>query len=221
MTLSGGCAYRTRSERHPRQDSSSGGAYPPSQRRTWAAPVDVLDWRQPRNCKEGAPMNADETMVGTATWVQETSGWLTPAARRAMLLPLVRGHLTNASGRLRLLLRLHPGRNAYVPPGRLAPPDSVLTQEAGSCGPHTAHPAAEPQLPHLPVRSRSRRDRGRRSRHRASLRGVHAARRRLGKPAGHGGLHPRLVEARTRDCGTSRAIHRRERSHADSHNPAP
>lgn len=75
-------------------------------------------------------MNDHETMVGTATWVQETSGWLTPAARRAMLLPLVRGHLTNASGRLRLLLRLHPGRNAYVPPGRLAPPDSVLTREA-------------------------------------------------------------------------------------------
>jgi hypothetical protein len=75
-------------------------------------------------------MNGDETMVGTATWVQETSGWLTPAARRAMLMTLVRGHLTNASGRLRLLLRLHPGRNAYVPPGPLAPPDSVLTREA-------------------------------------------------------------------------------------------
>lgn len=75
-------------------------------------------------------MKADETMVGTATWVEETCGWLTPAARRAMLLPLIRGHLANASGRLRLLLRLHPGRNAYVSPDLLTPPDSVLTREA-------------------------------------------------------------------------------------------
>jgi HD domain len=75
-------------------------------------------------------VNDDDLKVGTATWVQQTSGWLTPADRRALLLPLARGHLSNAVGRLRLLLRLHPGRNAYVPRGRMVPPDTALTRAA-------------------------------------------------------------------------------------------
>lgn len=72
----------------------------------------------------------DDMTVGTATWVQRTSGRLTSAERRALLRPLARTHLTNAVGRLRLSLGLHPGRSAYVPPARLLPPDSVLTRAA-------------------------------------------------------------------------------------------
>lgn len=72
----------------------------------------------------------DEMTVGTATWVQRTSGRLTGAERRALLRSLARIHLANTAGRLRLAVGLHPGRNAYVPPARLLPPDTVLTRAA-------------------------------------------------------------------------------------------
>lgn len=68
--------------------------------------------------------------VGTATWVRHTSGRLTSEERHALLWPLARTHVTNAVGRLRLGLGLHPGRRAYVPPARLVPPDTVLTRAA-------------------------------------------------------------------------------------------
>jgi hypothetical protein len=68
--------------------------------------------------------------VGTADWVQQTSGRLTAAERRALLAPLARVHARNAVGRLRLALRLHPGRHASIPPARLAPPVTVLTRAA-------------------------------------------------------------------------------------------
>jgi hypothetical protein len=68
--------------------------------------------------------------LGTAAWVQQTAGWLTPAERRSLLLPLVRTHLRNAAGRLRLALGVHPGRLAYIPPDRLVPPATVLTRAA-------------------------------------------------------------------------------------------
>jgi hypothetical protein len=72
----------------------------------------------------------DEMRVGTAPWIQHTSGRLTGAERRAMLGPLARTHVRNAAGRLRLALGLHPGRHLSLPAARLTPPDSVLTRAA-------------------------------------------------------------------------------------------
>ena len=71
-----------------------------------------------------------EDSVGTASWVQRTSGRLTTAERRTLLRPLARTHLQNAVGRLRLALGVHPGRYAYVAADRLSPPTSVLTRAA-------------------------------------------------------------------------------------------
>jgi hypothetical protein len=78
----------------------------------------------------GTPGDTADTRVGTAPWVQRTSGRLTTAERRALLRPLARTHAQNAVGRLRLAVGLHPGRNAWVEPARLAPPTSVLTRAA-------------------------------------------------------------------------------------------
>jgi hypothetical protein len=74
-------------------------------------------------------MNAD-TSVGTHAWTVRTGGHLQPVETRRLLVDLARAHGTNAVGRLALLTRLHPGRNAYVPPARLVPPDSALTRAA-------------------------------------------------------------------------------------------
>lgn len=75
-------------------------------------------------------MTYDDTTVGTATWVQRTSGRLTAAERRALVAPLARTHVRNAAGRLRMAVGLHPGRRAYLPLDRLVPPDTVLTRAA-------------------------------------------------------------------------------------------
>jgi hypothetical protein len=77
--------------------------------------------------------DTQDTTVGTAPWVQRTSGRLTATERRALLRSLARTHAQNAIGRLRLAAGLHSGRNAYVPPARLAPPTSVLTRAAEDC----------------------------------------------------------------------------------------
>lgn len=77
-------------------------------------------------------MNANDTTVGTAPWLERTAGRLTPAERRALLRPLARTHLDNLGGRLRLAVHLDPGRRAYVAPARLTPPDSVLTRAASN-----------------------------------------------------------------------------------------
>ena len=79
------------------------------------------------------PVDADDTTVGTAPWVQRTSGRLTAAERRALLQPLARTHVRNAVGRLRLAAGLAPGRNAHLPPTLLVPPSSVLTRAAEEC----------------------------------------------------------------------------------------
>jgi hypothetical protein len=50
-----------------------------------------------------------------------------------LLRPLARTHAQNAVGRLRLAVGLYPGRNAHLPPTRLAPPSSVLTRAAEEC----------------------------------------------------------------------------------------
>jgi hypothetical protein len=75
----------------------------------------------------------DALTVGTADWVQRTSGRLTTAERRALLRPLARTHLQNVAGRLRLALGVHPGRHAYLPVDRLVPPSTSLTRAAESC----------------------------------------------------------------------------------------
>ncbi len=72
-------------------------------------------------------MNAEST-VGTVDWTIRTGGLLDPAERRRLVADLARVHLTNAHGRLSVLIRLNRGRNAYVPPERLALPDSPLTR---------------------------------------------------------------------------------------------
>jgi hypothetical protein len=74
-------------------------------------------------------MNSAPT-VGTIDWSRRTSGRLEPAEQRAMLADLARAHVTNAVGRLRLAVHLHPGRNAHIPAARLQAPDSALTRAA-------------------------------------------------------------------------------------------
>ncbi len=74
-------------------------------------------------------MNA-ATTVGTIDWTTRTGGRLEPAERRRMVADLARVHVGNAIGRLALALHLAPGRNAYVAPERLVPPDSPLTRAA-------------------------------------------------------------------------------------------
>jgi hypothetical protein len=78
-------------------------------------------------------MATNDPRVGTAPWVQRTAGRLTATERRALLRPLARAHAHNAVGRLRLAVGVYPGRNAYVPPARLAAPTSVLTRSAEEC----------------------------------------------------------------------------------------
>ena len=69
--------------------------------------------------------------VGTHTWVERTGGLLTGAERRALFRPLASAHVTNAVGRLSMLLRVNSGRRrARVAAGRLRRPDSVLTRAA-------------------------------------------------------------------------------------------
>lgn len=68
--------------------------------------------------------------LGSAPWVQQTAGWLSPSERRSLLLPLLRTHLRNAAGRLTLAVGAHSGRLAYIPPTRLVPPQTVLTRAA-------------------------------------------------------------------------------------------
>jgi hypothetical protein len=70
------------------------------------------------------------TTVGTIDWSRRTGGRLDARQRRTLVADLARAHLSNAFGRLRLTVHLHPGRNAYVPPTRLAAPHSALTAAA-------------------------------------------------------------------------------------------
>ncbi len=77
--------------------------------------------------------DVDDRTLGTLNWVQNTSGRLTAAERRALLRPLARTHLQNAVGRIRLALGVHSGRHAYLPPDRLVPPITRLTRAAEQC----------------------------------------------------------------------------------------
>ncbi|HEX7189062.1 MAG TPA: HD domain-containing protein [Actinomycetes bacterium] len=76
-------------------------------------------------------MTPAPTDLGTHAWVERTGGRLTAAERRGLLRPLVRAHLTNAAGRLAMLLRVNSGRRrAPVTTGQRPLPDSVLTRAA-------------------------------------------------------------------------------------------
>lgn len=70
------------------------------------------------------------TTIGTIEWSRRTGGRLEPLQRRRMVADLARVHATNAVGRLRLAVHLHPGRNAYIPHSRLEAPDSPLARAA-------------------------------------------------------------------------------------------
>jgi hypothetical protein len=73
---------------------------------------------------------SDATTVGTVDWTMRTGGRLEPAERRRLVVDLARVQVDNVVGRLSVLVRLNRGRNAYVPPERLVPPDSALTRAA-------------------------------------------------------------------------------------------
>ena len=79
--------------------------------------------------------------VGTAAWVQDTQGWLSPSEKRGLLRPLAAAHGHNLFGRTRMALHRHPGRHAFVPPERLAPPRSVLTRRADETAQRLLTPA--------------------------------------------------------------------------------
>jgi len=70
------------------------------------------------------------TTTGTIDWSVRTGGHLTAVERRRLIADLARVQVRNAFGRLSLLAHLNPGRNAYVPPTHLVPPDSPLTRAA-------------------------------------------------------------------------------------------
>ena len=75
-------------------------------------------------------MKDRRTDLGTVTWVQQTSGWLSPAERRSLFWPLARTHARNTVGRLSTVVRLNSGRHTYISTSRLAPPDTALTRAA-------------------------------------------------------------------------------------------
>jgi hypothetical protein len=70
------------------------------------------------------------TTTGTIDWSMRTGGHLAAAERRRLIADLARVHVRNAVGRLSLLTHLNRGRNAYLPPAHLVPPDSPLTRAA-------------------------------------------------------------------------------------------
>ena len=129
--------------------------------------------------------------------------------------------LQNAVGRIRLALGVHPGRHAYLPPDRLAPPTTVLTRAAEQC--------ARRILP-VPLLNHSYRTyvfgralgetRRHRRRHRAAVRRCAAARHRPGEPDRRSRLHPHLFAAGTGGRRRGRALDRRHRHPADRHHDA-
>jgi hypothetical protein len=85
-------------------------------------------------------MSDHKAVLGSAAWVQQTHGWMTAAERRSLVGPLARTHLSNAVGRLRMAVRLHPGRNLYIPESRLAVPETALTRAARKVAEDTLTP---------------------------------------------------------------------------------
>ena len=75
-------------------------------------------------------MTSPTPRVGTLAWVTRTGGRLSPAERRAMMLPLLSSQARIAAGRASEALCLGSGRRAAVPPSELRTPRSVLTDAA-------------------------------------------------------------------------------------------
>ena len=92
------------------------------------------DWvgRPPgrRPGEEETVVEDEQAVLGSAAWVQHTQGWLTSAERRSLVAPLARTHLSNAVGRFRMALRVHPGRHADTSQTQLQIPQTVLTRAA-------------------------------------------------------------------------------------------
>jgi hypothetical protein len=86
-------------------------------------------------------VNDHHLELGTVAWVQQTEGWLSPAERRSLLRPLLHSHVRNALGRLSMLMRLDPGRHAYIPSSCLVPPCTALTRAAEDRARSTMAPA--------------------------------------------------------------------------------
>src|SRR5688500_5809339 len=95
----------------------------------------------PTTDPSAAADRASRSPIGTAAWVEDTRGWLTPSERRELLRPLASAHLRNLVGRTRLALHLHPGRHAHVAPERLDPPRTVLARRAEDVAARRLSPA--------------------------------------------------------------------------------
>jgi hypothetical protein len=85
-------------------------------------------------------MSDHKAVLGSPAWVQQTQGWMTAAERRSLVGPLARTHLSNAVGRLRMAVGLHPGRNVSIPESRLAVPETALTRAARKVAEDTLTP---------------------------------------------------------------------------------
>ena len=79
-------------------------------------------------------MTGSPNDVGTHTWVERTGGLLTGAERRGLLRPLASAHVTNAVGRLSMIVGVNTGRRARVAAGWLRRPDSVADPRRRSRG---------------------------------------------------------------------------------------
>ena len=86
-------------------------------------------------------MTPAPTDLGTHAWVLRTGGRLTAAERRRLLRPLARTHVSNAAGRLSMLLRVNSGRRASVAPHQRPTPNSVLTRAADEVAQRRLSPA--------------------------------------------------------------------------------
>ena len=63
-------------------------------------------------------MTGSPDEVGTHTWVERTGGLLTGAERRALLRPIASAHVTNAVGRLSMIVGSIPvGEHGWPPVG--------------------------------------------------------------------------------------------------------
>jgi hypothetical protein len=81
------------------------------------------------------------TDLGTHAWVERTGGRLTPAERRSLLRPLATAHVSNAMGRLSMLLRVNSGRRTPVSGNQRPFPDSALTRAAEALARRRLSPA--------------------------------------------------------------------------------
>ena len=75
-------------------------------------------------------MTTPRTDLGTVTWVQQTSGWLSNAERRSLLWPLASTLAHIGAGRLSAALRVNSGRRAHLSSAQLLEPSSTLLTRA-------------------------------------------------------------------------------------------